>query len=684
MPWSTRGLAGRLRRASAVVLVVGLSSLATPAARGQTAAQGQFVLRCLYSHTLMDDPIVYPGRPGASHSHDFFGNVTANAHSTIETMLAGATTCRVPSDTAGYWAPTAYLNSVPIQPTVMRIYYLGPTQGRAEIIPAGIQMIGGNKNATTATQNPHVRWSCGETRDVKTPRSRDPYDCTPWAEQYSFVDGLIAVVDFPSCWTGRTLGPESVAYPDSQGQCSPTFPHVLPKLSERIHYGIMNPLNPDGTVALTLSSGPYWTYHADFWNTWQQARLDQLVEDCIVARVHCGAVDAATSVDWTEQFGTPRYDLAYATATVGDDVYVAGFTNFALPEQRYHHRYDAFVRKYDADGNELWTRQFGSTGTDQVLGIAADETGVVVVGSTDGRLPRQEAAGGVDAFAARFGPSGRELWVRQFGSRADDRAMGVALGPGGAYLTGATGGALGERQGGVSDAFVARLDDEGEIGWFRQFGTGGTDQATAVAARAGRLYVVGSTTAALRGPYLGGASDGFAAAFDTGGRPVWRQPIGTSGADLVTGLVARANGLFISGSTDGILPEQTAVGGLDAFVGKLDPTGIVGWFRQFGTTTEDEAVAIGADAKGIYVAGSTTAALPDGEPLGEWDGFVRKYLPNGTQLWTRQLGTTDYDRAYGLSVERTGLYVVGTTHGAFEGHVNVGDRDVFVVRVAFS
>jgi hypothetical protein len=683
MPWSVRGLFGPLRRAFASLVVLALSSLATPVARAEPA-QGQFVLRCLYSHTMHDDPIVFPGQPGASHSHDFFGNVTVNADSTLETMLAGDTTCRVPSDTAGYWAPTGYLNGVPIQPTVMRIYYLGPAQGRVETIPAGLQMIGGNKNATTPAQNPHVRWSCGETRDVKTPRSRDPYDCTPWAEQYGFVDGVIAVVDFPSCWSGRSLGPESVAYPDSEGQCSPTFPRVLPKLSERIHYGVMNPTNPDGTVALELSSGPYWTYHADFWNTWQQERLDQLVQDCIIARVHCGAVDASTSIDWTDQFGTTRYDLAYAAATAGDGLYVAGFTNFALPGQRYHHRYDAFVRKYDADGDELWTRQFGSTGVDQVLGIAADETGVVVVGSTDGRLPRQEAAGGLDAFAAGFGPSGRALWVRQFGSRADDRATGVALGPQGAFVAGATGGALGRRHGGVSDAFVAHLDGEGEIGWFRQLGTEGQDQATGIAARAGRLYVVGSATAALRGEYLGGASDGFAASFAVDGRPLWRLPIGTAGADVVAAVVGRANGVFVTGLTDGTLPEQTAAGGFDAFVGKLDPHGTGEWFRQFGTETDDEAVAVDADAKGIYVVGSTTGALPDGELLGEWDGFVRKYLPNGTQLWTRQLGTTDYDRAYGLSVERTGLYVVGTTHGALEGHVNAGDRDVFVYRVAFS
>ena len=43
---------------------------------------------CDYSHSLKDDPIVYPGQPGVSHLHDFYGNTTTNAYSTIASLLA--------------------------------------------------------------------------------------------------------------------------------------------------------------------------------------------------------------------------------------------------------------------------------------------------------------------------------------------------------------------------------------------------------------------------------------------------------------------------------------------------------------------------------------------------------------------------------------------------------------------
>ena len=152
---------------------------------------------------------------------------------------------------------------------------------------------------------------------MTTPREDTPYDCSPWA-QYEFVDGIIAVIDFPSCWNGSGLSPADVTYPVG-GACPAGFGHVIPKLSERVHFGVMNPLAIDGSLAFTLSSGPWYSLHADFWNTWQQERLDQLVADCLVANAHCGSVDATSSIEWSRQFGTQRYDLAYAAASDGKE-----------------------------------------------------------------------------------------------------------------------------------------------------------------------------------------------------------------------------------------------------------------------------------------------------------------------------------------------------------------------------
>ncbi|MEI6403953.1 MAG: hypothetical protein WCP59_17400, partial [Actinomycetota bacterium] len=50
---------------------------------GPQGGRGQFVVECGFSHAGTDDPIVYPGQPGASHEHVFFGNTGTDAASTL-------------------------------------------------------------------------------------------------------------------------------------------------------------------------------------------------------------------------------------------------------------------------------------------------------------------------------------------------------------------------------------------------------------------------------------------------------------------------------------------------------------------------------------------------------------------------------------------------------------------------
>jgi Domain of unknown function (DUF1996) len=670
--------------ALALVLALSLPALAaSPAAA--VSSVGQFVLRCAYSHSLMDDPIVAPGQPGASHLHDFFGNTTTDASSTLDSLLRGSTTCRAPSDTAAYWTPAAYLNDTRVVPTVMRIYYLGSRTRRVETIPAGLQIIGGNKTALTAAENPHVSWNCGQTTAVRTPRADAPYDCAPWSS-YGFVDGVIGSIDLPNCWDGRGLRPEDVVYPVS-GSCPEGFAHVLPKLSERVHFGIMNPLNPDGSVALSLASGPYYTLHADFWNSWQQERLDQLVAGCLVAAVHCGSVDATYRVEWTDEFGTRRYDMALAVAPDGEGgTYVAGFTNLALAGQTYRHRSDAFLRRYDATGTELWTREFGTSGTDRALAVAAEGSAVFVAGETDGRFPRQRASGGVDAFVARFDADGTKGWLRQFGTRRDDEAAAVGASATAVYVAGSTGGRLaGRAAGSPLDAFVTRLDpaDGGSV-WTTQLGGGGTDRATALALWHHSLYVAGSSDGGLRGP-ADGEADSFVAGLDADGGTTWVRDVGGPGEDSATSVAVRSENVFVAGWTDGTIPGQASAGGRDAYLGRLGSDGTVAWTRQFGSSAADDAASVALSGKGVYVTGSTLGALAGSSSLGESDGFVRKYLLlKGTDIWTWQFGTADYDRVASAAADAGGVFVAGTTHGALEGQANAGDRDAFVVRTVFA
>ena len=69
---------------------------------------GAFRTVCTFSHMSFDDPIVFPGQPGRSHLHTFFGNTGTNANSTPESIRdTGNSTCRGGiANRSSYWVPT--------------------------------------------------------------------------------------------------------------------------------------------------------------------------------------------------------------------------------------------------------------------------------------------------------------------------------------------------------------------------------------------------------------------------------------------------------------------------------------------------------------------------------------------------------------------------------------------------
>jgi Domain of unknown function (DUF1996) len=236
-----------------------------------------FVSVCTFSHSAPDDPILFFGVPGASHDHSFVGNTSTNASSTLESLLATATTCHRPGDTAAYWIPTLLDNGRPVMPVRAQIYYRRVTQRRVEAFPPGFRMIAGDAKATSPQGRRVTFWSCGVLGGV-APASDVP-SC-PNARRA----GLRLHVRFPSCWDGKSLDSGDhqghVAYP-VRGRCPSRFAHALPQITLIYRYPIT------GGPNVTLASGGRFSGHADFFNAWRQSDLQALVDGCLNALRHC-------------------------------------------------------------------------------------------------------------------------------------------------------------------------------------------------------------------------------------------------------------------------------------------------------------------------------------------------------------------------------------------------------------
>jgi len=112
---------------------------------------------------------------------------------------------------------------------------------------------------------------------------------------------------------------------------------------------------------------------------------------------------------WVRQFGSRRYDEAWAEAVGPEGIYLDGFTDGRLPGTHDRGGRDAFVGLYTRKGKRVWLRQFGSNRDDFGYGLAADTSGVYVSGQTAGAFRGFTNRGGLDAFVRKLSPAGSTI-----------------------------------------------------------------------------------------------------------------------------------------------------------------------------------------------------------------------------------------------------------------------------------
>jgi hypothetical protein len=290
------------------------------------------------------------------------------------------------------------------------------------------------------------------------------------------------------------------------------------------------------------------------------------------------------SVLWTKQWGSPTWDAINAMS--GDEsgnVFVSGQTLGSLAGTNAG-KDDAFISKLDAAGNILWSRQFGTPGDDIAKGIATDGMGnAYVTGYTEGNL--FAGLGGIrDAFVMKYDPLGNVLWSRQFGSSGSDLAEGVRVDQAGnTYIAGSTSGSLVGSNQGDYDAFLRKYDSDGNELWTRQLGTIGPESGQSVAIdNQQHVLLLGTTTGAIGSPNIG-SDDIFVSSFTASGDPVWNYQFGSSGSDVAYNIATDSIGrLYLAGATNGSLAGPNS-GLADAILVKLDPVSSAADYNGDGT-----------------------------------------------------------------------------------------------------
>jgi hypothetical protein len=379
------------------------------------------------------------------------------------------------------------------------------------------------------------------------------------------------------------------------------------------------------------------------------------------------AVPSTLDLDWMRTFNGEIRAM-----TVAGDVFVTGSISGAYPGQTSAGAVDAFVARYSRSGALLQVTQFGTADTDRPAGIAADASGIYVVGTSHvesyvGGHPTPWHGSVIDGFVSRFSLDGALLGTTRLSPSEVGVPAAIAVSGSRLYVAGSTSGASpGE------DTFLARLDREGTLLGTTRFGSEGGDGANGIAVSGGMVYVLGSTYGTFPGQTSAGDRDVFVSRLDLGGGLLGTAQFGSTSGDGPVGIAVSGDTVYVTGNTRGTFPSQTNAGGEEVFVTRLGLGGGVLGTTQFGTPDYDDVSSIAADGSGVYVLGRTEGAFPGQTNAGNYDLYVAHLDLAGGLLDITQFGTEDGDFPGGIAVDSTGVYITGHARGTFPGQpVNV-------------
>jgi hypothetical protein len=277
-------------------LDLGALTEAAPVNDNGYSPDGQFRAACEYSHFGYDDPIIFPGQPGKSHLHMFFGNTITDAFTTEEQLLnSGGGTCSgFELNRSAYWTP-ALLDGQGslVVPDSIILYYKTKFPDVVTGMPQGLQMLAGNTQSESFVNDQFLYWSCGSNGNAYNRTNRIP-DCGG--------DVINASIQFPNCWDGVNLGAEDftshTVYADDVTPCPASHPVRLPQISILLYYPGTDSvdgwhISSDDTEG--FNGPPGGTLHADWWGGWNDETMDLWINGCMRASRNCSYGQTGTA-----------------------------------------------------------------------------------------------------------------------------------------------------------------------------------------------------------------------------------------------------------------------------------------------------------------------------------------------------------------------------------------------------
>ncbi len=235
--------------------------------------------------------------------------------------------------------------------------------------------------------------------------------------------------------------------------------------------------------------------------------------------------DGSSSLLWGTYYGGSGADRSNQVAVDdNDNIYIAGetssssgiaYNNCHVCSYQGSGEYDAFLAKFDPNGDMVWGTYAGGSAEDRAFGVEFDHyESIVITGvtqsnagfSTSGAYQTSNSGGGGDGFICRFNVNGSIDWKTYFGGTGYDRAYRHSIDAlGNIYASGQTASNSNIAQNGFqntygtnNDAFMALFDSSGTVQWASYLGNSSSDDCWDICVQgngypARPIYMVGAS-----------------------------------------------------------------------------------------------------------------------------------------------------------------------------------------------
>jgi hypothetical protein len=306
-----------------------------------------------------------------------------------------------------------------------------------------------------------------------------------------------------------------------------------------------------------------------------------------------------------------------------------------------------------AQGDILWTRTFGGLGDDEGFSVQqTQDGGYIILGST-----YSYGSGSSDAWLIKVDAQGEIQWNNTYGSIFFNIGISVQQTSDGGYILSGTDSTTA----GGFDVWLIRTNEQGDTLWTRTYGGFGDDYGYSVQQTQDWGYLVVGHNEIYGG-------DAWLIKTNTQGDTLWTRTYGGSGDDYGYSILqAQDGGYIVLGYT-----ESYGSGGFDVWLIKTDEQGDTLWTRTFGGSGDDYGYSVQQTRDGGYIICGKTSSYQAGNS----DIWLIKTDPEGNTLWTRAYGGSDDE--WGRSVQQTseGGYIIA----GFTESYGTGGRDIWLIK----